>query len=271
MPELPEVETVRAALARELPAGTRIDRLILNRRSLRAAIPAALPRRLAGAMVQTVRRRAKYLLIGTDRATMLCHLGMTGNWRLAVPGDDRRHDHAILVCADGRRLAFNDPRRFGLLDLVAADGSHPALDELGPEPLEDAFTPAALAAACRRHARAAIKAVIMDQRVVVGVGNIYAAESLFAAGIRPTLPAGRLRADRLAALHAAIRRILAVAIAAGGSSIDDFRHPDGTSGYFQLDLAVYGRGGQPCRTCGTTLRSRPIAGRASVWCPQCQH
>lgn len=269
MPELPEVETVRTGLER-LVGGAVIASAIRHRATLRTQLPRDLAARLRGRRILALRRRAKYLLIVTDGPTILSHLGMTGAWRLAPAGDRGPHDHVELHLQDGRRLVFSDPRRFGLLEFCRQDGGHPALDDLGPEPLAPEFTTAVLAGRLQRHRRAAIKAVIMDQRVVVGVGNIYAAESLFRAGIRPATPAGRLRPERLARLVAEIRRVLAEAIAAGGSSIDDFHHVNGQSGRFQHTFAVYGRAGLPCPICATVLVGRPIGGRASVWCPRCQ-
>ena len=272
MPELPEVETVRAGLVRLLGDQAVIARVQLTRADLRAPIPPRLPARLRGQPIRAVRRRAKYLLFDTPAATLLCHLGMTGTWRLAPPGDERSHDHCYLHLCDGRRLAFRDPRRFGLLDLIepGAEASHPALAGLGPEPLDaTAFTVAYLAARCAGR-RSAIKPLIMDQGVVVGVGNIYAAEALHRAGIRPSRPAGTVSRPRLAKLAAAIRTVLGEAILAGGSTISDFRQAGGDSGYFQSAFRVYGRAGQPCVACGATLRGRVLGGRASVWCPRCQ-
>jgi len=272
LPELPEVETVRAGLVRLLGSGAVIARVRLTRADLRAPIPPRLPARLRGQPITTVRRRAKYLLFDTPAVSLLCHLGMTGTWRLAPVGDERTHDHCYLHLADGRRLAFRDPRRFGLLDLVepGAEASHPALAGLGPEPLDAAaFTTRHLARRCAGR-RTAIKPVIMDQAVVVGVGNIYAAEALHRAGIRPTLAAGRVSGLRLAALVDAIRTVLGEAIAAGGSTISDFRQAGGGSGYFQTAFRVYGRAGKPCLACGAILRGRVLGGRATVWCPRCQ-
>lgn len=267
MPELPEVETVRAGLERLL-SGAVIARAQARRADLRTAIPRLAV--LAGRRITGVRRRAKYLLIDTDGPGILNHLGMTGQWR-EVGGDGLRdHDHVVLELADGRTVAFNDARRFGLFELCRADGGHAALDGLGPEPLAAGFDGALLRAAATRHRRAAIKAVIMDQAVVVGVGNIYAAESLFRAGIRPALAAGRVAGPRLDRLADEIRSVLAEAIAKGGSTIDDYRQVNGLSGLFQNSFAVYGRAGEPCRTCGATIRTRTIAGRASCWCPACQ-
>lgn len=236
------------------------------RPDLRTPIPALGI--LAGAMVHGVRRRAKYLLIDCDGAVVLNHLGMTGMWR--VDGRRREHDHVELRLADGRRLAFNDARRFGLLELCRADGGHPALDALGPEPLADAFTGAVLAAAAARHPRCAVKALIMDQRVVAGVGNIYASEACFRAGIRPLRSAGALARNGYDRLAEAIRVILAEAIAAGGSTIGDYRQVNGMSGRFQHRFAVYGRTGQPCQACGTAISTTAIAGRSTFWCRSCQ-
>jgi len=270
MPELPEVETVRRGLETLLGRSAVIDHVELRRRDLRAPIPRDLPRRLAGQPIIAVRRRAKYLIFDTPAVGLLCHLGMTGTWRLAPPGDERTHDHCYVHLADGRRLAFRDPRRFGLLALTTAARPHAALTGLGPEPLDAAvFHADALLAACRGR-RAATKAVIMDQAVVVGVGNIYAAEALFRAGIRPARPAGRLGRDRCERLVGAIRSVLAKAIAAGGSTISDFRQAGGDGGYFQHEFQVYDRDGQPCLACRATLRQRRIAGRSSVYCPGCQ-
>jgi formamidopyrimidine-DNA glycosylase len=272
MPELPEVETVRAGLARLLGRRARIARVELTRGDLRAPIPRDLPTRLAGQPIRAVRRRAKYLLFETPAATLLCHLGMTGTWRLAPQGDERAHDHCYLHLADGRRLAFRDPRRFGLLDLVepGGEGGHRCLAGLGPEPLDAAaFTIAHLAGCCRAR-RSAIKPVIMDQAVVVGVGNIYAQEALFRAGIRPTRAAGRVKRSELAALIGHIQEVLTAAIAAGGSTISDFRQAGGDGGYFQHDFRVYGRGGEACQRCGATLASGVVGGRGTTWCRRCQ-
>jgi formamidopyrimidine-DNA glycosylase len=268
MPELPEVETVRAGLERIL-LGAVILRAEARRADLRTRIPPLTP--LAGRRITAVRRRAKYLILATDGPAVLNHLGRTGLWREEpAPVPPRAHDHIVLQLADGRRAVFNDARRFGVFDLCRPDGGHAALDDLGPEPLEAGFDGAVLATAARRHRRAAIKAVIMDQRVVVGVGNIYASEACFRAGIRPGLAAGRVAAPRLGRLAAEIRAVLAEAIAKGGSTIDDYRHVNGLSGLFQNEFAVYGRAGEPCRRCATPIRSRAIAGRSTFWCQRCQ-
>lgn len=272
MPELPEVETVRAGLAALLGRRARIARVVLTRADLRQPIPVDFAQRLAGQPIRAIRRRAKYLLFETPAVTLLCHLGMTGTWRQVAPGEERSHDHCYLHLADGRRLAFRDPRRFGLLDLIepGAEATHRALRELGPEPLDpQSFTVDHLVAACRGR-KQAIKPLIMDQRVVVGVGNIYAAEALFRAGIRPGRAAGRIPRRALTALVRAIRTILAEAIAAGGATISDFRQAGGENGYFQHRFRVYDRAGQACSRCATTLRGIALGGRSTVWCPSCQ-
>ena len=269
MPELPEVETVRAGLERILGSTSVIARITSSGAKLRRPLPRALAQRLAGQPISGVQRRAKYLLFQTPVGSLLSHLGMTGSWRLAPEGDDRPHDHVALHLADGRRLVFRDPRRFGLVGFVPPDGRHACLDELGPEPLGPEFTAAYLADRCRSR-RTPIKVLIMDQAEVVGVGNIYAQEALFRAGIAPRRQAGRIPRAALDRLVAEIRAILAEAIAGGGTTINDYRQADGNSGWFQLDLAVYGRGGEACRTCSSTLKSAAIGGRTTAWCPVCQ-
>jgi formamidopyrimidine-DNA glycosylase len=232
--------------------------------------------------VTGVRRRAKYLLIDTAQASMLNHLGMTGWWRIAdagstVPATQVRrpgtpnpaHDHLSVSLVDGRRLVFNDPRRFGMADLVTAGTIHPSLADLGPEPLGQDFSGRHLFTIGRGR-RGAIKALIMDQAAVVGVGNIYAQEALFRARIRPTRPAGRLRADECDRLADEIRTVLREAIAAGGSTISDFVHAGGGEGLFQHRFQVYDRGGQPCPACGAPLHRAAIAGRTTCWCRSCQ-
>jgi formamidopyrimidine-DNA glycosylase len=268
MPELPEVETVRHGLE-PLLVGRILLRVTLMRGDLRAPIPADFTVRLQGQSVTAVRRRAKYLLIDTPTATALCHLGMTGTWRLAPPGDERPHDHLYLDLDDGSRLAFRDPRRFGQLDLVAPGDRHPALDRLGPEPLGPDFTATYLQARLRGR-KQAVKALIMDQAIVVGVGNIYAQEACFRAGILPTAAGGGVSLARLTRLVSEIRSVLAAAIAAGGSTISDFRQAGGDSGYFQHDFRVYGRAGEACLSCGCRLRGKAVAGRTTTWCPKCQ-
>lgn len=272
MPELPEVETVRAGLERLLGNAAVIRSIILNRADLRAPIPAGVATRFSNTAITGVRRRAKYLLFDTPRGSLLSHLGMTGTWREAPPGDERVHDHCYMLLTDGRRLAFRDPRRFGLLDLVEPGGeaSHPRLIDLGPEPLDDTtFTVDHLLASCRGR-KQALKPVIMDQQVVVGVGNIYAQEALFRAGIRPTRPAGRLKHEEAERLVSHIRTVLREAITAGGSTISDFRQAGGDGGYFQHNFQVYDRAGQDCAVCGNMLHGAVVGGRGTTWCRRCQ-
>ncbi len=271
MPELPEVETVRRGLVAVLGKQAVIAQVILYRADLRAPIPPDLPQRLRGQPILGIRRRAKYLLWDTPATILLCHLGMTGTWRVATRDDARDHDHCVLELTDGRRLVYRDPRRFGCLDVVnpGSELTHPRLRDLGPEPLGPEFTAAYLHTATRGR-RAPLKILIMDQEIVVGVGNIYAAEALFRAGIRPGMAAGRISLAACTRLVAAIQLVLNAAIAAGGSTISDFRQAGGDAGYFQHDFRVYGRAGQPCLHCATILRESTLGGRTSVWCPTCQ-
>ncbi len=272
MPELPEVETVRGGLESVL-VGRRLTAVqVLNPR-LRFGVPRDFARALEGRTVREVARRAKYLLLRTDGPSVLSHLGMTGTWQHTVPDHvARKHDHVLLTLDDGGALVYNDPRKFGFVDLIdpEREARHPRLRDLGPEPLDErAFTATYLAARFHRR-RAPLKGLLMDQRIVVGVGNIYAAEALFRAEIHPLAKAGRVRIVRLERLVAAVRAVLHEAIAAGGSTIDDFRRTNGESGYFQHAFAVYDRAGEPCPRCNRALRSRVIAGRSSVYCARCQ-
>lgn len=269
MPELPEVETTRRGIAPHL-VGRRVHDLVVRTRKLRWPVPPALHRGLVGHTIRAVDRRAKYLLLEVDTGTAIVHLGMSGSLRV-LPRDTplRAHDHLDLVLDGGKVLRFNDPRRFGSWLWQPAGQRHGVLANLGPEPFEEAFHGDHLWRASRGR-RAPVKAFLMDQRVVVGVGNIYAAEALFRAGIDPRRAAGRVSRERYARLAAAVREILAQAIARGGTTLRDFLAPDGAPGYFEQELLVYGREGQPCKACGATLRGTVIGQRASVWCPACQ-
>jgi formamidopyrimidine-DNA glycosylase len=206
-----------------------------------------------------------------DHSTVLIHLGMSGSLRLALPGDPwKKHDHVAFGIEGGRQLRYHDPRRFGLvLHFTGNPLDHPLLSALGPEPLEDGFTMIALQAALRTRS-CAIKLALMDSKVVVGVGNIYASESLFRAGIRPGVAANRLSRPQLARLVAAVREVLADAIREGGTTLRDFLHADGQPGYFRQRLFVYERKGEPCRKCATPIRHRVMGQRSTYWCPQCQ-
>jgi len=274
MPELPEVETTRRGLAPHLE-GHNVQAVTLRRPDLRWPIPPELPRLLQGQRIDAVRRRAKYLLLDTAAGSAVLHLGMSGSLRV-LPGDTplRAHDHVDIALVGnagvpGRVLRFNDPRRFGCLLWQPVGTVHPLLAGLGPEPLSDDFDGNHLFALSRGRT-APVKTFLMDQAVVVGVGNIYAAEALFAAGIAPNRAAGRVSRERYAALAREVKRILAHAIDRGGTTLRDFIRPDGAPGYFEQELQVYGREGNACHRCGTPLRHASIGQRASVWCPRCQ-
>jgi formamidopyrimidine-DNA glycosylase len=273
MPELPEVETTRRGLAPHVE-GRIVQGVTLRRPDLRWPIPPEVPSLLPGQRISAVRRRAKYLLLDTDVGSALLHLGMSGSLRVlpaATPLD--AHDHVDIALAgrgrDGRVLRFNDPRRFGCLLWQAPGEVHELLRDLGPEPLSDAFDGDYLFARSRGRS-APVKRFLMDQRVVVGVGNIYAAEALFAAGISPLRAAGKVSRERYALLADAVKRILAHAIERGGTTLRDFISPDGAPGYFELELAAYGRGGQPCPRCGRPMKEAAIGQRTTVWCRHCQ-
>lgn len=267
MPELPEVETTVRCLERVLK-GRRIDRVEARRADLRRALPVDLGQRLTGARVTNLRRRAKYGLIDTDRDdTLVFHLGMSGRWRID-PSEIEKHDHLLLETDDGRRLALNDPRRFGSLDLMTTEelGEWPPFKALGPEPLE--ITPGELK---RRLAgrSAPIKLLLLDQGIIAGLGNIYVCEALFRAGIHPKRPGGSVSLERLERLVPAIHEVLAEAIAAGGSTLRDFASPNGELGYFSKSFAVYDREGAPCG-CGGSVKRVVQGGRSTFYCPRCQ-
>jgi formamidopyrimidine-DNA glycosylase len=267
MPELPEVETTVRGLARVLE-GRRIRSVEARRPDLRRALPEDLGQRLTGARVTGLRRRAKYGLIDTDRGdTLVFHLGMSGHWRID-PGEIGKHDHFILESDEGHRLALNDARRFGSLDLVRTDelAEWPAVKALGPEPLDMDARELRRRLAGRK---AAIKLLLLDQRIVAGLGNIYVCEALHRAGIHPARPGGSVSLERLRRLVPAIHDVLAEAIAAGGSTLRDFASPDGELGYFPKSFAVYDREGQPC-ACGGTVRRVVQGGRSTFYCPRCQ-
>ena len=291
MPELPEVETVRAGLA-PVMEGAVIARADVNRPDLRWPFPERMSERLTGARVTQLRRRSKYILADLDRGeTLLIHLGMSGRMlisgdpsdqRLAdkVPGKfvhdhpaPEKHDHVVFHMENGARITFNDPRRFGAMDLLetATAESHKLLAVLGPEPLGNDFHEAHLIAALKGK-NSPIKSALLDQGIVSGLGNIYVCEALFRAGIAPTRKAGRISATRVATLVPIIRDVLAEAIEAGGSSLKDFRQADGELGYFQHNFDVYGREGDPCKTanCPSVITRVVQSGRSSFYCPTCQ-
>jgi formamidopyrimidine-DNA glycosylase len=267
MPELPEVETTVRGLERVL-LGHRISHIEARRADLRRALPLDLGQRLTGARVTGLRRRAKYGLIDTDRGdTLVFHLGMSGHWRVD-PSEALKHDHFIIDTDEGRRVALNDARRFGSLDLVptAELDDWPAFKALGPEP----FDLDAAELKRRLEGRSApIKLLLLDQRIVAGLGNIYVCEALYRAGIHPQRAGGSISLDRLKRLVPAIHGVLAEAIAAGGSTLRDFAAPDGELGYFSKSFAVYDREGQPCVR-GGTVRRIVQGGRSTFYCPRCQ-
>ena len=267
MPELPEVETTVRGLARVLD-GRRIARVELRRPDLRRAMPEDLGQRLTGSRVAGLRRRAKYGLIDTDRGdTLVFHLGMSGRWRVN-PSEVEKHDHLLIDTDDGHRVALNDPRRFGSLDLVRTDelDAWQPIAALGPEPLDIQARELRARLAGRS---APIKAMLLDQGVIAGLGNIYVCEALHRAGIHPSRAGGSVSLQRLERLALAIREVLAEAIAAGGSTLRDFASPDGELGYFSKTFAVYDREGVAC-ACGGTVKRIVQGGRSTFYCPRCQ-
>lgn len=304
MPELPEVETTRRGIAPHVQ-GREIREVLVRQSRLRVPVPEDLADRLIGARLGEIRRRAKYLLlpvlsgeggesvenvetvastegIGTaasrtdgggvrEKGTLLWHLGMSGSLRIARLGElPRKHDHVDLVLEDGVILRYHDPRRFGFVDWLRDDEAHDTrLSRLGPEPLSQAFDGARLYALSRGR-QAAVKPFLMDNAVVVGVGNIYASEALFLAGIDPRRAAGRIGRERYDRLAAAAKEVLAAAITQGGTTLRDFVSGTGEPGYFAQRLNVYGRAGAPCRRCGGELKHVTLGQRASVFCPRCQ-
>ncbi|MEH3106535.1 MAG: bifunctional DNA-formamidopyrimidine glycosylase/DNA-(apurinic or apyrimidinic site) lyase [Sphingomonas fennica] len=269
MPELPEVETTVRGLAAVLD-GRRLTRVEPRRADLRRAIPVDLRQRLTGAAVTRLHRRAKYGLIDTDRGdTLIFHLGMSGRWRIA-PETIGPHDHLLIETDAGVLLALNDPRRFGSLDLMetAALADWPPFRALGPEPLGGEVSARFLLD--RFAGRSApVKILLLDQRIVAGLGNIYVCEALNMARIDPRTPAGQIGLARLKRLAAAIPLVLEAAIAAGGSTLRDYARPDGELGYFSKQFRVYGREGEPC-PCGGTVERQVDGGRSTFWCRRCQ-
>ena len=270
MPELPEVETTRRGIAPFL-VGQEIRTLLVRERRLRWPIPAGLEARVAGQRILSVSRRGKYLILGLQQGSLILHLGMSGSLRVtSADTPPARHDHLDLILQDGSCLRMRDPRRFGsLLWTDQPPLTHPLLAHLGPEPLSDGFDGAYLHRLAGQR-RVAIKTLIMDAKVVVGVGNIYANESLFLAGIHPRRACHRISRKRLEQLARTIKRLLGAAIAQGGTTLRDFQREDGSPGYFALSLQVYGKSGEPCPRCGRPIRQRRIGQRSSYYCGHCQ-
>ena len=270
MPELPEVETTRRGLIAHTE-GVRIDYAVVRERRMRQPISRALPKCVTGLTIRALTRRAKYLLIDCDTGTLIVHLGMSGRlWLVDHDTPPEKHDHFDLVLANGKAVRLRDPRRFGLVLWKTGDVSkHPLFASLGPEPLSDEFSGSALYKATRNRS-AAIKLVIMDSHVVVGVGNIYASEALFRAGISPRIAARRLTRARCEVLANIIRETLSAAITAGGSSIRDYVGSDGMAGNFQSHFAVYDREQRPCVHCGTLIKRLQQGQRSTFYCSCCQ-
>lgn len=269
MPELPEVETTRRGLSPHL-IDQRITAVQVHDRRLRWPVPRYLEKKLSGQRVIDVRRRAKYLLIDTAPGSALVHLGMSGSLRIV---DEevalKKHDHIDIELSSGKRLRLHDPRRFGCFLWIPEGDSHVLLDKLGPEPLGNAFDGAHLHAHSRGR-RVAVKSFIMNAAIVVGVGNIYASEALFRAGIHPARAANRISRKRYDHLANEIRATLAEAIEVGGTTLRDFYGGTGEPGYFRQKLQVYERAGEPCHTCGKAIRRTVLGQRATYTCPQCQ-
>lgn len=251
--------------------GATITRVRIRDRRLRWPIPAGIEKRLTGRIVNSVDRRAKYLLLKTDTGTAIIHLGMSGTLRFVTPGTaPKKHDHVEIEIASGCILRFNDPRRFGCLLWTDGDPlDHPLLARLGPEPLGTAFTGGHLHAASRGR-RIAIKPHLMNSAVVVGVGNIYASESLFRAGIHPKRAAGRISLDRMTRLSDAVKLVLQESIRYGGTTLRDFYNGEGKPGYFRNELNVYDRKGEACVTCRRPIRQVVLGQRSTFYCPHCQ-
>lgn len=270
MPELPEVETTRRGLSQVLKMKPRIVAFHYLRKDLRFPMPQKKLQALVGCEIEEVSRRAKYLLIKTRKGFLLSHLGMTGTWR--VGEIERLHDHFAIELSNGQKLIYNDPRRFGFIDFVPLEGTnkHPRLKDLGFEPFDTAFSAAVLKQQFLKKT-IACKVALMDQKIVVGVGNIYASESLFLAKVNPQKKASKLSLQELEKIVESIRTVLEKAIAAGGSTISDFKNAAGEGGYFQTQFQVYDRKNQKCTICKTSeIKLIVQGGRSTFFCPKCQ-
>ena len=272
MPELPEIETIRRGLG-PLLVGRRVTGVLVRERRLREPLAPRGLARLRGATVTGIRRRSKYLLLDTDSGlTLLIHLGMTGQLWVADRGKPRRpHEHVVILLDDGRDLRYADIRRFGLMHVVRSDrlDLHPRLKGLGPEPLDGKVTGETLFRGTRG-LKKPVKNFLMDTRAIAGVGNIYACEALYRAGINPRRSVGRLGGPGWERLMVSLRAVLSEAITAGGTTLRDFLNAEGEVGYFAVSLRVYDRKGKPCGRCGTPIRRIVQAGRSTFYCPRCQ-
>ncbi len=269
MPELPEVETIRRGLEPQL-VGRRLQRVEVFQPKLRWPVAQDLAQNLTAAPIVALRRRGKYLLLETEAGVLIVHLGMSGSLRFTSPELPRRpHDHAAFTLDTGQRLIFYDPRRFGALIWTQAPYEHPLLSKLGVEPFDPAFSGEWLYQISRAR-RQAVKSWVMDQQVIAGVGNIYANEALFHAGIHPTRPAEQISQEEYQQLAVSLRHTLAAAIAQGGTTLRDFSDASGRPGYFQLTLKVYARAGQPCSVCTQPIQKIALGQRATYYCARCQ-
>jgi formamidopyrimidine-DNA glycosylase len=270
MPELPEVETTRRGIAQAV-TGLRIETVVVRESRLRWRLPGDFAAKIAGQRINGVRRRAKYLLIDLERGCLIVHLGMSGSLRVVdIDKPLLKHDHIDLCLASGQCLRFNDPRRFGSMHYTEDNPTlHPLLRNLAPEPFDAEFNVDYLVAKARRR-KVAIKHFIMNSGLVVGVGNIYASEALFRAGIRPSRAAGRVKREEFAKLVKAIRSVLSAAIRVGGTTLRDYVAADGTPGYFSQKLFVYERAYEPCRKCKSEIKQTTQGQRSTYFCPRCQ-
>ena len=271
MPELPEVETTRRGIAPHI-TGRTVSRVIVREPRLRWPVPRRLANAMASQVIEQVGRRAKYLLLETGAGTAILHLGMSGSLRLVdsdMPAG--KHDHIDLQLDSGKTLRFTDPRRFGSLHWTTRPAAtHRLLRDLGPEPLDDAFSGAYLYDASRQR-RVAVKNFIMNSHIVVGIGNIYASEALYMAGIHPKRLAGRISRQKYGLLSEVVKEVLQDAIAAGGTTLRDFVNGEGKPGYFRQHLNVYGKPGEPCISCHIPIREIRLGQRSTFYCPKCQH
>jgi len=270
MPELPEVETSRRGIEPHL-LQQRIDKVVIRNKRLRWPIQDELKTLLTGQTVQAVKRRGKYILIALPPGHLILHLGMSGSLRISTAVSEyKKHDHFILVLSSRKQLRLHDPRRFGAVLWQSGDAlQHPLLATLGPEPLSDEFNSDYLHSCCKKR-KTSIKQHIMNSKIVPGVGNIYANEALFLAGIHPKREAGRISKLRIERLAIAIKQVLQQAIQQGGTTLRDFLREDGQPGYFKQYLSVYNHNGKPCPNCGTQIKQIKLGQRSSFYCPNCQ-
>ena len=270
MPELPEVETPRRGISPHIKGQT-IKTIVIRDARLRWPVPASIKKLLPGQRIQNVKRRGKYLLLNTEVGTLIIHLGMSGSLRIVTAAAPvQKHDHVDIVFANHKILRLRDPRRFGAVLFTRRDPlQHKLLAGLGPEPLSDAFNAEYLYAKSRQR-KVAVKSLLMDSKIVVGVGNIYANEALFLAGIHPKKSAGKLTRPQCARLTKAVKKTLTMAIKAGGTTLRDFTRSDGQPGYFRLSLKLYGKQGEPCPRCHKPISHAVIGQRASYYCTHCQ-